>query len=109
MDQAKKQKVIIGVVVVALLGMGSVWFVRRDSGSTQDLSARQGGERRKRASATVDKKKKGRTKRKRATAGKKSTVGRKEREVKERVVKKRKSRKKGSKKKRRKKSLTPAA
>ncbi len=109
MDQAKKQKVVLGVVVAALLGMGSYWAATRNSGSAQNAVVKQTGERKLREQATGDKKKgKARGKRKRAKKEQR-TAERTTREVKERKTTERKRRKLGTKKKKKKRTGGPAA
>ncbi len=110
MDQAKKQKVMLGVLVVALLGMGTVWYFGRDADSRGTTAVKQTGARKKRAGADgVKKKAKGRATRKTAKRVK-ATAERRQRETKVRdATKERKTRKRSTKKKKKKKSFAPAA
>lgn len=110
MDQAKKQKVVLGVVVVALLGMGTYWYVGRDADSGRQIVSKQSGERKRRAGADdVKKKGKGRATRKQAKKAK-AKAGRKERATNVREVsKERKQRKRSTKKKKKKQTFQNAA
>lgn len=110
MIDQKKQKVLMAVLGVLVLGMGSVyWFVLRDGDSGgKDLSEQTAGKKTKRVRAP-DKTKKT----KRASRVKRGPVEKAEKTVRERTERKasKKSRrgKRGSKIKKKKKSLPPAA
>lgn len=110
MTDDKKQKVLLAVLGVLVLGAGSVyWFVIRDANSGGNAAAAQGPtEKRKRVRDTDKTKKTKRTRR-----AKRATTERAEKTVRERTERKasKKSRrgKRGSKIKKKKKALPPAA
>lgn len=109
MTAEKKQKVLMVVLGVLVLGAGSVWYVTRDGNSGgNDLSSQTGAKKTKRVRDTTKTKKT-----KRASRAKRDPTERAEKSVRERTERKasKKSRrgKRGSKIKKKKKSLPPAA
>lgn len=79
MDEAKKQKVMLAIIAVCVLGAGGAWFVFRDSGSEQTAATtRSSGQRKqRRVTATNDKKKR------RTREVRQDSSGKKERRVRE--------------------------
>ena len=109
MTDDKKQKILLGVLGVLILGMGSWWFVFRDTGpkaEDTDESARAGPKERRTATTSDDKEK--RTRRKKAVA-KTETRERKTREVATREAKVKERRSRGKKKRKKKKDRQPPA
>ena len=109
MTAEKKQKVVMVVLGVLVLGAGSVWYVRRDGNSGgNDLSGQTGGQKKNRV-READKKQKT----KRSSRVKRGQAERAEKTVRERSERKAGKKKRrgvrGSKIKKKKKALQPAA
>ena len=108
----KKQKILLGVLGVLLVGMGGTyWFVLRDTGPKYDMGTQQGAveKKKRRTSEKKDEVTKKRTRRAKSTA-KGDPVEKKTRAVKERKKQdKRRRTKKGTKIKKKKKELPPVA
>lgn len=110
MSDEKRQKVMIGVLAVLVLGAGGYWFVLRDSGAGDRASDVNTGVERKKREKKGDSNKT--TKRATRDKGKKTTerAERKERVRTERDTTRKKRRSKGKAKvKKKKKELPPAA
>ncbi len=109
MNGDKKQKMMLGGLVVLLLGMGSWWFVFRDTGPEEiSLTKAGSGEAKKRERKGKDEKSKTRERRKKRTVAVEST--KKVREKTERKSKKSNRRtRKGVKINKKKKTQPPAA
>lgn len=109
MDEAKKQKVMLAILVVAVLGMAAVWLPGLLGGNnTSDTGNAEPRARRVRDTGEVETKRETRTER---TEERKEapTVERRERDVSERQPTDRRRRSSGSKAKEKKKKIIPAA
>ena len=110
MEVDKRQKLLLVVVAVCVLGMGGVWFAFRDTGPSQrgpsDRPAAQ-----KRVREVKDKKpkatKRGDSRKRRKDA--QQTLEKRQRDPSERKVLDKKRRKRGKAKQEKKKKIVPAA
>lgn len=110
MDEQKKQKMLLGLVVVAVLGAGSAWYF--NSGSDDGAKAaldRGPAVRKARKESSNSGRKTGRKVKKQRKTSAEQAVVRKERKTVDRESTKRKKKKRGRGKKAKKQTLTPAA
>lgn len=109
MDEQKKQKVMLGVLVAALLGAGGFWYMGRDANSNKQANVATGPTQRRvrEKKATTTKRSRKKRERKEATANQGSK--RRERVESERTTSSRRKRARGSGKKVKKKKIVPAS
>lgn len=108
MTNDKKQKMLLGLLSVLILGAGSWWMFRDTGSKTQQVATTGASEKKKRRTADTEKKKTSRKTRKKATA-KTETRERKTREVAERKTSAKKRRGKSKSKRKKKKDTQPPA
>ena len=109
MTDDKKQKVLIGVLAVLILGAGGYYFVFRDSGGNTGPQVEQAQvERKQRTAAPVETNKRT-ARRETAPQDAEPVAERQTREVEERATRTRERRKSGGIERKKEKKLTPAA
>ncbi len=110
MDEQKKQKMLVGLLVVAVLGAGSAWYFTSgsDEGAAKAVDRGAGVRKTRDRSQKTDRKVARREKKQRKTSVEKAAE-RKERKTVDRASTERKKRKRGRGKKEKKQSIAPAA
>jgi len=108
-DEAKKQKVLIGVLAACIFGVGGVWFITRDTGPKKQTTARSSLDDRQRRGADAPALEKQERKTRETSAERTTKVERVERDPAERASTDRKKRAVGKKKIKKKTGGAPAA
>lgn len=109
MDEQKKQKVLVGILAVLILGAGSVWYMSRDDSSSSQQNVESGPAVRKQRKQSTQTVKKIRKKREQKASKTKTAVVRKQRDDTDRSTATRKKRVRRGDKKIKKEKLVPAA
>lgn len=109
MDEQKKQKILIGVLAVAILGAGGFWYMGRDASSNNQANVTAAPTKRRVREKKESTTKRTRRKRERKEATANQGSSRRERVEAERTTSSRRKRARGSGKKVKKKKITPAS